>query len=173
MDDFDDFEVVFGSSSNIAYEKHAAGDIKQRRSSLENELFIDRLLKALGVQKGVFYIISKTRSMQIWALLTTLFLLVTESYPAESHHNLKLLHEQIISSSSPDHHKHSALYYLLKDLQKYCHTSPRDFANASYLPGKYRTFIDGIWQLDRFEFEVTIHDPLDGNTADCISQRKL
>lgn len=112
--------------------------------------------------------------MQIWALLMTLFFfLVTESYPAESHQSLKLLHEQIISSSSPDHHKHSALYYLLKDLQKYSHKSPKDFASASYLPGKYRTFIDGIWQLDRFEFEVTNHDPLDGNTADCISQRKL
>ena len=56
MDDFDDFEVVFGKSSNIAYEKSAAGDIKQRRISLENDLFIDRLLKALGIQKGVFHI---------------------------------------------------------------------------------------------------------------------
>ena len=55
MDDFDDFEVVFGSSTNIAYERSVAGDIKQRRRSLENELFIDRLLKALGVQDGLFY----------------------------------------------------------------------------------------------------------------------
>ena len=56
MDDSDDFEVVFGSNSNIAYEQTAANDIKQRRSTLENELFIDRLLKALGVQKGMSYI---------------------------------------------------------------------------------------------------------------------
>ncbi|CAF9942678.1 MAG: hypothetical protein ALECFALPRED_009907 [Alectoria fallacina] len=132
MDDSDDFEVVFGNNSNIAYEGTAANDIRQRRSTLENELFIDRLLKALGVQK------------------------VTRSYPAESHENLRLLHEQIINSSSPDHHKHSALYYLLKDLQKYSYQSPRDFANASYLPGKYRTFIDGIWQLDRLEFEKAL-----------------
>lgn len=55
MDDFDDFEVVFGNSSNIAYEKSVAGDIKQRRRSFENELFIDRLLKALGVQDGLLY----------------------------------------------------------------------------------------------------------------------
>lgn len=55
MDDFDDFEVVFGNSPNIAYEKSVAGDIKQRRRSLENELFIDRLLKALGVQNGLLY----------------------------------------------------------------------------------------------------------------------
>ncbi|KAF6218617.1 hypothetical protein HO133_005968 [Letharia lupina] len=132
MDDSDDFEVVFGNNSNIAYEKPVADDIKQRRRSLENELFIDRLLKALGVQK------------------------VSRSYPAESHENLRLLHEQIISSSSPDHHKHSALYYLLKDLHKYSHQSPRDFANSSYLPGKYRTFIDGIWYLDRLEFEKAL-----------------
>lgn len=92
--------------------------------------------------------------------------LVSRSYPAESHENLRLLHEQIISSSSPDHHKHSALYYLLKDLHKYSHQSPRDFANSSYLPGKYRTFIDGIWYLDRLEFEVVTHDSLDGDTAD-------
>lgn len=81
---------------------------------------------------------------------------VSDLYPAESHRNLRLLHEKIISSSSPDHYKHSALYYLLKDLQKYSHQSPRDFASASYLPGKYRTFVDGIWQLDRFEFEVEV-----------------
>ena len=56
MDDFDDFEAVFGKSSNIAYEKSAVGDIKQRRGSLENDLFIDRLLKALGIHKGVSYI---------------------------------------------------------------------------------------------------------------------
>lgn len=55
MDDSDDFEVVFGNNSNIAYEGTAANDIRQRRSTLENELFIDRLLKALGVQKGMSY----------------------------------------------------------------------------------------------------------------------
>lgn len=53
MDDFDEFEAVFGNNSNIAYEKPAADEIRQRRRSLEGELFIDRLLKALGVQKGM------------------------------------------------------------------------------------------------------------------------
>lgn len=91
--------------------------------------------------------------------------LVSKLYPAESHENLRLLHEQIINSSSPDHHKHSVLYYLLKDLQSYSHQSARDFANASYLPGKYRTFIDGIWYIDRLEFEVSASD-LHGDTAD-------
>ena len=52
MDDFDDFEVVFGNNSNIAYETAVANETTKRRRSLDNELFIDRLLKALGVQKG-------------------------------------------------------------------------------------------------------------------------
>ena len=55
MDDFDDFEFVFGNSPNIAYEKSAVIDVKMRRDSLDNELFIDRLLKALGIQKGTSY----------------------------------------------------------------------------------------------------------------------
>ena len=67
MDDFDDFEVVFGKSSNIAYEKSTAGDIKQRRGHLENDLFIDRLLKALGIQKGVSYISNTLKSHVIHA----------------------------------------------------------------------------------------------------------
>ena len=67
MDDFDDFEVVFGKSSNIAYEKSAAGDIKQRRGSLDNDLFIDRLLKALGIQTGMFYIRNALNSHVIHA----------------------------------------------------------------------------------------------------------
>ena len=152
MDDFDDFEAVFGNNSNIAYETAVANDITKRRCSLENELFIDRLLKALGVQKGATHI--QNKCIRKFDLTDEFTRSVSESYPAKSHEDLRLLHEQIISSSSPDHHKHSALYYLLKDLQKYSHQSPRDFANASYLPGKYRTFIDGIWHLDRLEFEV-------------------
>ena len=87
--------------------------------------------------------------------------LVLDVYPAESHKKLRFLHEQIISSSSPDHYKHSVLYYLLKDLQRYSHQTPKDFANASYLPTKYRAFIDGIWQLDRLQCEVNIYDLLE------------
>ena len=97
---------------------------------------------------------------------------VSKSYPAESHEDLRYLHEQIISSSSPEHHKHSALYYLLKDLQKYRHQSPRDFANASYLPGKYRTFIDGIWYLDRLECDVITYHLREGDITNRVLHRK-
>lgn len=55
MDDFDDFEVVFGSSPNAAYEKETQDQISRNRQLLENELFVDRLLKALGIPKGTSY----------------------------------------------------------------------------------------------------------------------
>ena len=65
MEESDDFEVVFGNNSNIAYGETAANDIKHRRRSLENELFIDRLLKALGVQTGMSSI-RNTLCSELW-----------------------------------------------------------------------------------------------------------
>ena len=52
MADFYYFEDVFGSNPNLAYDEDARGRIRHHRQSLENELFIDRLLKALGVRKS-------------------------------------------------------------------------------------------------------------------------
>ncbi|KAK3173446.1 hypothetical protein OEA41_006775 [Lepraria neglecta] len=90
MADFYNFEDVFGSNPNIAYDEDARGRIRHHRQSLENELFIDRLLKALGVRKD-------------------------------------------LSQAKGDSHE--------------------QFSKASYLPNKYKTFIDGIWYLDRLKFE--------------------
>jgi hypothetical protein len=81
---------------------------------------------------------------------------VSKLYPPESNHEMRNIHSQITSSSSPDHHKHSVLYYLLRDISHSSHRRAEEFAKASYLPVKYRTFIDGIWYLDRKRFEVII-----------------
>ena len=53
MADFYDFTDVFGSNPNIAYDEQSRAKIHHNRQLLENELFIDRLLKALGVRKGM------------------------------------------------------------------------------------------------------------------------
>lgn len=77
----------------------------------------------------------------------------SEQYPPHSQDGLKNLHHSIVSSVSPDHHKQSLLYYVLKDI-----LSPKPaegFSKAAILPEKYRMFIDGIWCLDNREFEVT------------------
>ncbi|KAK4694092.1 protein ELYS, partial [Lecanoromycetidae sp. Uapishka_2] len=132
MDDFSDFDAVFGFNSNLAYSRGTRDIILQHRQKLEHELFIDRLLKALGVRK------------------------VSKCYPPESNQDLRSLHKQITDSSSPDHYKHSVLYYIIKDLSPSSSDAPDDFARASYLPDKYKIFIDGIWFLDRLKFEKAL-----------------
>ena len=74
-------------------------------------------------------------------------------YPPDSYRRLQDLYQQISSSSSPEHHRKSVLYYLLKDLPQGLCQDPEDFANLCYLPEKYRILVDGLWYLDRLQFE--------------------
>ncbi len=52
MDEFNEFENVFGSNPNIAYDEETRRKVLQHRRSLDDELFIDRLLTALGISEG-------------------------------------------------------------------------------------------------------------------------
>ena len=52
MFDYEDFEDVFGTGEDIGYDGKAIKKIRENRGALEGELFIDRLLKALGLSKG-------------------------------------------------------------------------------------------------------------------------
>lgn len=54
MEDFKQFEQVFGSKTDNDFQPHTVNDICHNRQALENELFIDRLLKTLGIDKGKF-----------------------------------------------------------------------------------------------------------------------
>ena len=47
------FETVFGDKRDITYNNQIAEQIVRNRRSLENELFFDRLLHALGLAKGM------------------------------------------------------------------------------------------------------------------------
>jgi len=58
-----------------------------------------------------------------------------------------------VSGGSPDHHKLSLLYYILKDCIHFPDAAEK-FAEKYYLPDKYRTYIEGLWHLDRLKFEV-------------------
>lgn len=156
MDDYEDsnanFHAVFGSKPDIAFDQRTIDKILQHRGELENELFVDRLLKALGIEKGA--LISIPRNWPMFSLRADTLRVASKHYPPRSHDGLKNLHHQIISSASPDHHKQSLLYYVLKDI--FHSKEPAEaFSNAIYLPEKYRIFIDGIWCLDKKEFEVT------------------
>lgn len=51
MEKIDTFEAVFGSNPEVAYNQNTIEDIARNRRALENLLFVDRLLKALGIEK--------------------------------------------------------------------------------------------------------------------------
>lgn len=55
MDEFFEFEDVFGSNPNLAYDEATSRRIDRHRRSLEGELFIDKLLAALKITRGGFY----------------------------------------------------------------------------------------------------------------------
>lgn len=52
MEEFEQFEAVFGFRPDIAYDHQTVDHVLRNRRALENELFFDRLLKALGVSQG-------------------------------------------------------------------------------------------------------------------------
>ncbi|KAI9723612.1 MAG: hypothetical protein M1812_000912 [Candelaria pacifica] len=124
---FNDFEDVFEFDPNYKYDQKTVDKVKGNRRSLENELFFDKLLEVLAVDEGI------------------------KLYPPQSNDELRRLHRTIIASSSPDHHKQSLLYYILKD----CRTSQDatgSFVEHFHLPEKYRTYMDGLWEMDRMHF---------------------
>ncbi|KAL8901145.1 MAG: hypothetical protein Q9207_005348 [Kuettlingeria erythrocarpa] len=136
MDNYEDFDEVFAFDPLFAYSEQTINKILQCRTrSMEHELFIDRLLTTLGLDKRQC---GDARSL----------------YPPRSNQDLRDLHQQIIESPSPDHHQQSVLYYILKDIvpTKDVHHPASAFAEAVFLPERYRIFMDGIYHLDRAQF---------------------
>ncbi|KAL8827010.1 MAG: hypothetical protein Q9170_007184 [Blastenia crenularia] len=128
MDDFEVFEDLFAFEPDYAYGEQTINKILKCRRSMENQLFIDRLLKTLGIEQA------------------------TALYPPRSNQNLRTLHHEIVTSPSPDHHKQSVLYYILRDIPDKDANHPSTFATAVFLPPRYRIFMDGIWFLDHGKF---------------------
>lgn len=52
MDDFEVFEELFSFDPIFAYNEQTVNKILKCRRSMENELFMDRLLKTLGIEQG-------------------------------------------------------------------------------------------------------------------------
>ena len=150
MDDDDAFDAVFGSNPNLVYKEDKRRKIVEHRQKLEGKLFIDRLLEALGFKDGNSLV---GAYVSWWSTLTESgYIIVPKSYPPRSNQDLRNLHYQIISCSAPDHHKQAVLYYILRDVSP--EGEAKDFVRRTYLPDKYKTFIDGIWHMDRLDFEV-------------------
>ena len=57
MFDHEDFEDIFGPGEKNEYDRRTVKKIRENRTTLDGELFIDKLLKALGLSKGTKIII--------------------------------------------------------------------------------------------------------------------
>ena len=79
-------------------------------------------------------------------------IVASQLYPPRSNDDLRKLHQKIMSSTAPDHHKHSLLYYIFLDCKAYPRAA-ENFAADCYLPDKYATYIEGLWYMDHFHFQ--------------------
>ncbi|KAL3426148.1 hypothetical protein PVAG01_02939 [Phlyctema vagabunda] len=133
MFSYQKFDDVFSFDPKYAYDDQTVHDIEGSRKTLEG-LFIDRVLKLLGVKRPA------------------------KLYPPKTNGDLKNLHKAISESNGADHHKISVLYYILLDID--APTGRRNystaFESASFLPAKYQIYMRGLWYMDRFEFEVAL-----------------
>ncbi|MCJ1437680.1 hypothetical protein MMC27_007067 [Xylographa pallens] len=147
METEEEFDAVFGAEPSLAYQEQLLHSIHKHRRLLENELFFDRLLKAVGIDQGTSPLLEHILTPE------ALTRKASKLYPPRSNNDLRILFDRITSSTSPDHQKQSLVYYILRDLPS-DRTSAEAFAEISYLPDKYQTFIDGIWYLDRLKLEA-------------------
>lgn len=131
MFDYRDFQQVFPAGAQLPYDRELQANIQDSRKALDGVLFIDRVMKALGLAKG-------------------------RLFPPTSDEALRKLHQQICDASMSLHHKFSLLYYILLDFDdSNARTQASDeFATASSMPKNYQILMKGLWHLDQQEFEV-------------------
>lgn len=148
MASWEHFDVTFQFNRNFAYDKNVLDTIISNRRSLENQLFIDRLLGLMGVKAGM-NTVTTVNDVANQALRT-----VHEKYPPKSNQHLRELYKQILLSSFPNHQKQAVIYYLLRDCR--ANEALVQFLRRCSIPDKYQLFIDGLWHLDRLEFQVML-----------------
>lgn len=84
---------------------------------------------------------------------------VQEQYPPKTNQQLRDLYKQILSSSFPNHQKQAVIYYLLRDCRAINEAIVK-FLRLCSLPDKYQLLIDGLWHLDRLDFQVLSTQPI-------------
>lgn len=148
MVDISRFDEIFSLDPEYTYPGKTNDEIVFHRGSLGGKLFFDRLLELLHIDRGQpehhLVLISNAKSDQ-----------ATKRYPPRSNADLRRLWEKIVSSTRPDHHKQSLLYYILLDCQDEV-AAAEEFVDQCHLPEKYITFMKGLWLMDRMQFEVRL-----------------
>ncbi|QPG94103.1 hypothetical protein C2857_004657 [Epichloe festucae Fl1] len=149
MFDYTNFHDVFPTGLQLPYDRKLQQEIEAHRKHADGVLFIDRVLKALGIHKS-------------------------KIYPPKTENALRQMHQQICEAGMSTHHKFSLFYYLLldhDDLRNDIYVS-ENFAGLSGTPANYQLFMKGLWYMDRREYsralEYVAHPSLDPDFADDI-----
>ncbi|KAF5567992.1 nuclear pore complex assembly [Fusarium napiforme] len=149
MFDYTNLHEVFAEGLANPYDRETQRDIEHARKEFDGALFIDRVLRAVGITKA-------------------------KVYPPKTDNALKQLHQQVCESTMSMQHKFSIFYYILLDFDL---TAGREsvseaFVDASGMPKKYQIFMKGLWYLDRQEYsralEYISHPSLIPDFADDI-----
>ncbi|KAI1344369.1 nuclear pore complex assembly-domain-containing protein [Xylariaceae sp. FL0016] len=134
--DFSQFDRVFGPLDPFPYNRAVIQKIELARKSNEGSLFIDRVLRAVKLDKAA------------------------SNYPPKSEDALRQLHQRVYESNNINvQHKLSIIYYLLLDLDHrvaFQSTKADTFAVRAGVPAKYQTFMKGLWHMDAQDFEAAL-----------------
>ncbi|QDS71411.1 hypothetical protein FKW77_003250 [Venturia effusa] len=128
-DNMQDFDSVYRSDAKFRYPKEIGNQINKARDQFGGKLFFDRLLEEINIEGK-------------------------KVYPPQNNSDLRKLYKSLIASDAPEHAKQSMVFYLLKDLELGPgNSAATQFAEDCFLPYKLVTFIEGIHNLDRSQFE--------------------
>ncbi|KAM7204258.1 protein ELYS [Naviculisporaceae sp. PSN 640] len=150
MLDFNDFANCFPLEGPNPYDQNGVRSIETFRKGFDGVLFIDRVLRALGIGQG-------------------------KTYPPRGETGVRSLHKQIMESNVTLFHKLSVLYYLLLDFDYtrggHSHLA-QALADEASLPQKYQILMRGLWHMDHKEFKFALehlaHPSLPSEFADEI-----
>lgn len=143
MLDFSQFSAAFPTDGPKPYDQNGVREIETFRKSFDGVLFIDRVLKALGVGVG-------------------------KAYPPRGDSGLRALHQQICESKVSPHAKLSVFYYFLLDYDELRGARSQlaeALAEESGLPQNYQILMRGLWHMDRKEFKVRMRAPSRSNPS--------
>ncbi|KAI1358252.1 nuclear pore complex assembly-domain-containing protein [Xylaria arbuscula] len=152
MDDYLQFNRLFGALDPFPYSRTVILSIEASRKSLDGALFIDRVLTALNLGRAVSH------------------------YPPKNKDALRQWHQVISDDTTPitQHHWLSIIYYILLDIGGRSGGADRadHFAKMASIPERYQIFMKGLWLMDTRNFELALehltHPSLISDFADDI-----
>ncbi|KAJ4292967.1 hypothetical protein N0V88_005631 [Collariella sp. IMI 366227] len=150
MLDFSQFSAAFPTDGPKPYDQNGVREIETFRKTFNGVLFIDRVLKTLGITENKAYPARRLRP----------------AHPPPPNH---------LHPTASSHAKLSILFYLLLDydsLRGARSNLASSLASESGLPPNYQILMRGLWHMDRQEFKFALehlaHPSLPSEFADDI-----